>query len=59
MQSLNNTGIGRHVHLTKFITVATKTVYEGGRFINEMDIKNNRKVCVIGEKTKNKDSKII
>ena len=34
-----------------FITVATKTVYEGGRFINEMDIKNNRKVCVIGEKT--------
>ena len=35
-----------------FITVATKTVYDGGRFINELDIKNNRKVCVIGEKTK-------
>ncbi len=34
-----------------FITVATKTVYENGRFINEDDIKKNRKVCVIGEKT--------
>ena len=35
-----------------FITVATKTVYDGGRFISEMDIKNSRKVCVIGERTK-------
>ena len=35
-----------------FITVATKTVYEGGRFINEMDIQEKRKVCVIGERTK-------
>lgn len=35
-----------------FITVATKTVYDGGRFINELDIKNSRKVCVIGERTK-------
>ncbi|MAU89603.1 MAG: multidrug ABC transporter ATP-binding protein [Flavobacteriaceae bacterium] len=34
-----------------FIKIATKEIYEGGRFINESDIKNNRKVCVIGERT--------
>ncbi|MGA1150874.1 MAG: ABC transporter permease, partial [Flavobacteriaceae bacterium] len=30
---------------------ATKKIYEGGRFINEEDIKYKRKVCVIGERT--------
>ena len=30
---------------------ATKKIYEGGRFINEDDIKYARKVCVIGERT--------
>ncbi len=34
-----------------FIKVATKNIYDGGRFINELDIKLKRKVCVIGEKT--------
>ena len=34
-----------------FIKVATKDVYTGGRFINEQDIKKERKVCVIGERT--------
>ena len=35
-----------------FIKVATKNIYDGGRFINETDIKLNRKVCVIGERTR-------
>lgn len=34
-----------------FIKVATKNIYNGGRFINELDVKLKRKVCVIGEKT--------
>jgi len=33
-------------------TVTSKDIYEGGRFINELDIKEDRKVCVIGERTK-------
>ena len=28
-----------------------KKIYKGGRFINEEDQRNNRKVCVIGERT--------
>jgi putative ABC transport system permease protein len=34
-----------------FTTVAQKDIYEGGRFINELDISEERKVCVIGERT--------
>ncbi len=33
-------------------TVSTLDIYDGGRFINELDIEKNRKVCVIGERTK-------
>ena len=33
-------------------TIASKDIYDGGRFINEADIKGNRKVCVIGERTR-------
>lgn len=34
-----------------FTKIATKKIYEGGRFINDEDIKYERKVCVIGERT--------
>ena len=34
-----------------YTTISTKTIFDGGRFINESDIKNKRKVCVIGERT--------
>ncbi len=34
------------------LTIVTqKDIYDGGRFINELDIKEERKVCVIGERT--------
>jgi len=32
--------------------VSQKDIYDGGRFINQLDIKEERKVCVIGERTK-------
>ena len=35
----------------EYTRIATKKIYEGGRFINEEDIKYRRKVCVIGERT--------
>ena len=35
----------------EYIKIATSKIYDGGRFINESDIKNQRKVCVIGERT--------
>jgi len=34
-----------------YTTISTKTIFDGGRFINESDIKDKRKVCVIGERT--------
>ncbi|NKI30609.1 ABC transporter permease [Croceivirga thetidis] len=34
-----------------FTKIATKRIYDGGRFINDDDIKQERKVCVIGERT--------
>jgi putative ABC transport system permease protein len=34
-----------------YTKIATKKIYEGGRFINEEDIKYKRNVCVIGERT--------
>ncbi len=34
-----------------YTKIATKTIYDKGRFINELDIKHKRKVCVIGERT--------
>jgi putative ABC transport system permease protein len=35
----------------EFRKISTQNIYDGGRFINEDDIKNKRKVCVIGERT--------
>ena len=35
----------------EYTKIATKKIYDGGRFINEEDIKFRRKVCVIGERT--------
>ncbi|ETN94369.1 putative ABC transport system permease protein [Zhouia amylolytica] len=34
-----------------FTKIATKKIYDGGRFINDDDITYERKVCVIGERT--------
>ena len=36
----------------EYTKIATKKIYKGGRFINGEDQRNNRKVCVIGERTK-------
>jgi putative ABC transport system permease protein len=35
----------------EYTKIATKKIYDGGRFINQADIDNERKVCVIGERT--------
>ena len=33
------------------VKIATKDIFDGGRFLNEEDINHSRKVCVIGERT--------
>ena len=35
----------------EYIKIATTKVYDGGRFINQGDMDQSRKVCVIGERT--------
>ena len=34
------------------VKIATKDIYDGGRFINQSDIDYQRKICVIGERTR-------
>lgn len=34
------------------LKIAAKDIYDGGRFLNQEDVKLQRKVCVIGERTK-------
>ncbi len=36
----------------EYTKIATKKIFKGGRFINQIDIDLSRKVCVIGERTK-------
>ncbi|RNL77880.1 ABC transporter permease [Sinomicrobium pectinilyticum] len=33
--------------------ISKKKIYEGGRFLNERDMENERRVCVIGERVRN------
>ena len=35
----------------EYSKISTKKIYKGGRFFNNADITNKRKVCVIGERT--------
>ncbi len=35
-----------------YTQIATKKIYDEGRFINQSDIDYNRRVCIIGERTK-------
>ena len=35
----------------EYTKIATKKIYDGGRFVNQADINEERKVCVIGERT--------
>ncbi len=35
----------------EFTEIATKKIFDGGRFVNNADIEQERKVCVIGERT--------
>lgn len=35
----------------EYSKISTKKIYKGGRFFNNADVTNKRKVCVIGERT--------
>ncbi len=38
-------------YIPVYAKIATKKIYDNGRFFNEEDMKQSRKVCIIGERT--------
>ena len=44
---------GVYGHFPKILNISDKEIYDGGRFFNQLDIDNERKVCLIGERIVN------
>ena len=51
VRGLNSGNYNVYGDFPVFTKIATKKIYDGGRFINDEDIEQARKVCVIGERT--------
>ena len=44
---------GVYGHFPAILNISDKEIYDGGRFFNQLDIDNKRKVCLIGERIVN------